>query len=101
MSAQQFGDFTFDSTARRLTQKGAEVHMPGKAIDLLTLLMAHQPEAVAKTEIHAHLWPDTYVSEVSLTTLIYELRSALGESARRQRYVRTVHGYGYAFRSDA
>lgn len=101
MSAQQFGNFAFDAAARRLTQNGRAVHMPGKAIDLLTLLMSRQPDPVAKKDIHAHLWPDTYVSDVSLTTLVYELRSALGESARRQRYVRTVHGYGYAFRADA
>jgi hypothetical protein len=90
-----------DLGARRLSQAGSEVHLTAKAIDLLALLIAKQPDAVAKKEIHAHLWPDTFVSDVSLTTLIFELRMALGESARRPRFVRTVHGFGYAFQNDA
>ncbi len=82
-------------------QAGESVHLTSKAIDLLTLLVSRRPEAVAKKEIHQRLWPDTFVSEVSLTTLIFELRTALGESARKPRLIRTVHGYGYAFQGDS
>lgn len=77
-----------------------DVHLTSKAIDLLALLVARQPDAVSKREIHDHLWPNTHVSEVSLTTLIFELRAALGESARKPRFIRTVHGFGYAFQGD-
>ena len=101
MSSYSFGQFTFDLGARRLSQPGSEVHLTSKAIDLLALLIAKQPDAVAKKDIHAHLWPDTFVSDVSLTTLVFELRTALGESARRPRFLRTVHGFGYAFQNDA
>ncbi len=96
----RFGPFQFDAGARLVSKGGAPVHLTAKAIDLLALLSAKQPDAVAKKDIHAHLWPDTFVPEVSLTTLIFELRSALGESARRPKYVRTVHGFGYAFQGD-
>lgn len=96
-----FGSFSFDAGARLLTQGGAAVHLTSKAVDLLTLLSSRRPEAVAKKEIHQHLWPDTFVSDVSLTTLVFELRTALGESARKPRFIRTVHGYGYAFQGDS
>ena len=66
----------------------------------MALLVSRQPEAVSKKAIHAELWPATFVSDVSLTTLIFELRSALGESARHPRFIRTVHGFGYAFQAD-
>ena len=101
MPAFAFGHFSFDPGARRRTRAGTEVHLTAKAMDLLSLLMAKQPDAVAKKDIHSHLWPDTFVSDVSLTTLVFELRTALGESARRPKFVRTVHGFGYAFQSDA
>ena len=101
MSSYSFGQFTFDLGARRLSRAGSDAHLTSKAIDLLALLIAKQPDAVAKRDIHEHLWPDTFVSDVSLTTLIFELRTALGESARRPRFVRTVHGFGYAFQNDA
>jgi DNA-binding winged helix-turn-helix (wHTH) protein len=100
VSSFSFGPFTFDLGARRLSRAGSEVHLTSKAIDLLALLLAKQPDAVAKKDIHAHLWPDTFVSDVSLTTLVFELRTALGESARRPRFLRTVHGFGYAFQND-
>jgi len=96
-----FGPFSFDAAARRLTNGGDHVHLTAKATDLLALLASRQPDAVSKKEIHQHLWPDTFVSDVSLTTLIFELRAALGESARKPRFVRTVHGFGYAFQGDS
>jgi hypothetical protein len=37
------------------------------------------------------------VSSASLAQLVTELRRALGDPARSPRYIRTVHGYGYAF----
>ena len=95
--AHAFGDFVFDAKARLLTHRGEPVHLTAKACDLLQLLASRRPDAVAKKEIHTQLWPDTFVSDVSLTTLIFELRAALGESARSPRFVRTVHGFGYAF----
>lgn len=95
--AYAFGDFVFDAKARLLTRKGESVHLTAKACELLHLLASRRPDAVAKKEIHQQLWPDTFVSDVSLTTLIFELRTTLGESARSPRFVRTVHGYGYAF----
>ena len=73
-----FGQFHFDQAARRLTKAFEPIHLTSKAVDLLTLLSSRHPDAVAKKEIHQHLWPDTFVSDVSLTTLIFELRSALG-----------------------
>jgi len=101
VSSLSFGPFHFDHSARRLSKGNDSVHLTSKAVDLLTLLSHRRPEAVAKKDIHRELWPDTFVSDVSLTTLIFELRSALGESARKPRFIRTVHGFGYAFQGDS
>src|SRR5206468_3913348 len=56
--------------------------------------------ALAKAELHRHLWPKTFVSDASLAMLVAEIRAALGESARHPRCVRTVHRHGYAFQAD-
>ena len=101
MGSLHFGKFSFDAGARLVTKAGEPVHLTSKAIDLLALLAGRRPDAVAKKEIHQRLWPDTFVSDVSLTTLIFELRAALGESARRPKFIRTVHGFGYAFQGDS
>src|SRR5712691_13234992 len=96
-----FGEFTFDRATRQLLQAGAERHLEPKAFELLDLLLGRRPEAVSKSEIRDHLWPKTFVSESNLTDLVAQVRHALGDSPRRPRFVRTVHGFGYAFSGDA
>jgi hypothetical protein len=41
------------------------------------------------------------VSDATLTSLVAEVRGALGETAARSRFVRTVHRFGYAFKGTA
>ena len=95
--ALAFGDFSLDLESRQLLRAGREVRLSPKALQLLELLVAERPRALAKREIRDRLWPCTFVSESSLTGLVTTLRSALRDSARDPRYLRTVHGLGYAF----
>jgi DNA-binding winged helix-turn-helix (wHTH) protein len=92
-----FGECVLDLERRQLERAGHEVHLTPKALDLLALLLAERPRAVAKAEIHDRLWPRTFVSESNLSTLVAELRSALGDAARSPRYLKTVQRFGYAF----
>jgi hypothetical protein len=52
---------------------------------------------VEKADLHARIWPNTYVVDANLNILIGEIRRAIGDSARNPKFVRTVHGVGYAF----
>ncbi len=97
----QFGDCTLDLDTRELTRKGKPVHLEPKAYRLLELLLASRPKALSKHELQDALWPKTFVSERSLARLVEVLRTALGDSAKKPRYVRTVHGFGYAFCGEA
>jgi len=92
-----FGEFILDGATRQLLRAGNERHLEPKAFALLELLMGRRPEAVSKNEIQQRLWPDTFVSESSLTGLVAQIRRALADDGRRPRFVRTVHGFGYAF----
>jgi DNA-binding winged helix-turn-helix (wHTH) protein len=87
----------FDSAARRVWRDGVERHLTRKAFDLLAVLVERRPAAVSKADIHAELWPDTFVSEVTLHSLMSEIRRVLGDDAEGPRLIRTVHGFGYAF----
>jgi DNA-binding winged helix-turn-helix (wHTH) protein len=91
-----FGLWTLDAEKRQLLLDGAEVRLSPKAFDLLTLLASHD-KAFSKAELHQHLWPNTFVSDGSLTLLIAEIRQVLGDDAQRPQYVRTVQRFGYAF----
>ena len=93
----RFGTFTVDSESRQLRQGDEERHLSPKAFDFLCLLLDNRPRALSKTEIHARLWPATFVSDATLTSLVAEVRSALSETAGDAVFVRTVHRFGYAF----
>ena len=92
-----FGEFVFDPAVRLLVRRRTPVHLTPKAMELLALLADRRPKPVPKEEIHERIWPGVFVSDASLTALVFDLRAALGESAREPRYIRTVHGFGYAF----
>ena len=97
----RFGPFTVDTEARQLVRHGSEIHLSPKAFDLLCRLIESRPRVIEKTELLERIWPGTYVVEGNLNVLIGEIRRALADDARQPRYVRTVHGVGYAFRGDA
>ena len=95
-----FGDCTFDRERRELRRDGSPVHAGPKLLRLLELLVDARPRALTKDEIHTSLWPDTFISEGTLTSLVAELREAIGDEARAPRLVKTIHGYGYVFCGD-
>ena len=98
-----FGPFTLDVETRQLLRdpdRGA-VHLSPKAYELLCVLVETRPKAIAKADLHERLWPSTFVSDATLASLIAELRDALGERGREARFIRTVHGFGYAFSGAA
>jgi DNA-binding winged helix-turn-helix (wHTH) protein len=93
----RFGDCVFDPERRELTRHGAVVHTGPKLLALLQLLLDARPRALTKDEIHRSLWSGVFVSDATLTSLVTELRAAIGDNARAPILVRTLHGYGYAF----
>jgi DNA-binding winged helix-turn-helix (wHTH) protein len=92
-----FDDWTWDGDGRQLLHLGRRVHLSPKAFDLLGLLLQHRARMVSRKEAGAALWPGTFVSAASLAVVVNELRRTLGDSRREPRYLRTVHGHGYAF----
>jgi DNA-binding winged helix-turn-helix (wHTH) protein len=89
-------DWTLDTATRLIERGGDAVHVSPKAFDLLAALLLERPRVLSKAELLERLWPDTFVSESNLASLVAELRAALGDQARRPRYLRTAHRHGYA-----
>ncbi len=97
----RFGECVLDSATRQLTVRGEPVHVQPKAFQFLELLLENRPRALSKSQIHEKLWPGTFVSDGTLTSLLVEVRNVIGDDARRPLYVRTIHGFGYAFSGNA
>ena len=97
----RFGPFIVDSETRQLLRDQGEVHLSPKAFDLLWVLLERRPKVVDKAELHTRIWPDTYVVDANLNVLIGEVRRTISDTPQRQRFIRTVHGIGYAFCGEA
>src|SRR5438105_3392790 len=92
-----FGPFVFDPDRRLLLRDGERVKLTPKAFDLLAILIERRPSAISKEELYELLWPDTFVQPASLDALIAKIRTALDDTGRDSRYVRTAYGFGFAF----
>ena len=97
----RFATFAFDDATRELRCGDQLIHLSPKAFDLLGLLLRQRPKAISKTDLHRELWPDSFVSDGSLAVLITEIRHAIGDSATRPLFVRTINRFGYAFAGAA
>jgi DNA-binding winged helix-turn-helix (wHTH) protein len=96
-----FDRFEFDLDRRSLLESGRPVRLSPKAFRLLEVLLGSRPRALSKRELNEAIWPDTFVDESNLASLVAELRTALGDRGRESSFVRTVHGFGYAFAAEA
>jgi DNA-binding winged helix-turn-helix (wHTH) protein len=96
-----FGSCVLDSETRELRKDGCAVHLTPLAFRLLELLLEQRPRALSKAELQDALWPGTFVTEASLSSLVADLRSAIGDTARGPTLIRTVHRFGYAFAGAA
>ena len=92
-----FDPWTLDADRRVLLRGADPVPLSPKAFDLLRLLAEHHERAFSKAELHQHLWPNTFVSDGSLTILVAEIRQVLQDDAEQPRFIRTVRRFGYGF----
>jgi len=92
-----FRNCILDLAARELSRGGEILPLEPKMYQLLEVLIQRRPGVVKNEELDEILWPNVYVARTSLTRLISELRSALGDEPRDSHIIRTVYKVGYAF----
>ena len=98
MNSFQFGSFVLEGRLQRLLRDSQIVPLKPKAYDLLCKLLAEPDRVLSKDELLDYLWPRQAVGEANLTQTIYELRQALGETARDASWIETVPRRGYRFK---
>src|SRR5215470_12059937 len=92
-----FGEYVFDGETRELLRAGSRVHVPAKTFRLIEVLLERRPVAVSKEKLMEALWPGIFVADGNLARLVAELRELVGDDAHEPRFIRTIHGFGYAF----
>jgi len=94
MPAYAFGPFVLDPAERLLSRDRLRVAVPGKAWQILLLLVEARGRLVTHEALRARLWPDTVVEERTLTVHVSTLRKSLG-TGPDGGYFETVAREGY------
>src|SRR5712692_9663805 len=89
------GEWTVAPSRNLLVRGHEQVRVEPRVMDVLVHLAERAGEVVSKEELVERVWEGRYVSDDVLTVTIYSLRKALGDDARRPRYLETVSRRGY------
>ena len=73
------------------------VALTPKAFSVLRYLAEHRSRLVSHEELLDALWPEVHVQPEVIKGHILAIRTALGDTARDPRYVRTIRSRGYRF----
>ena len=92
-----FGEFALEPRERRLTGGGQPISLTPKVFDMLVLLVERQGRVISKDELMKALWPRGYVEEATLSNQVWQIRRALGDTAKSNRFIETVPKIGYRF----
>ena len=96
----RFGEFTLDLDRHELRREDKVVHLRPKPMQMLKILIENRPNVVSHQDLYDQLWPDVVVQLVNLNNLAADLRRSLDDHQRKGRFLRTVHGRGYAFTDE-
>ncbi|HVZ23401.1 MAG TPA: winged helix-turn-helix domain-containing protein [Vicinamibacterales bacterium] len=92
-----FDAFYVDERLRTLQEGGRDTPLRPKHVQVLALLVRNRPSVISNTAILDEVWGGENAQEGYVTTAINEIRNVLGDQRKSPRYIRTVHGEGYAF----
>ena len=96
-----FDGFVLDLADARLTGPGGPVALGNNALRVLAALIRSEGRLLTKDMLFDQAWEGLIVTYAALTSVIKELRRALGDDPREPRFIQSVYGKGYRFISRA
>ena len=87
--------------SRRVLLEGKEIELRLKEFDVLLYLAQHMDRAVTKKEIYEEIWKDNLADGFYNTVAVHvkRIRAKIEKDVENPRYIQTVWGIGYQFRS--
>lgn len=95
----RFDRYEADLQTGILFRRGMKIRLRAQSFAVLASLLKRPGELVTREELRAQLWPeDVFVDfDNLLNTAVARLRAALGDSAKRPRFVECLPRRGYRF----
>ncbi|MFI6081449.1 response regulator transcription factor [Streptomyces sp. NPDC051217] len=88
------GGLAIDPLRRQAELDGARLDLTRREFDLLAFLAGRPGVVVARKELLAEVWQQSYGDDQTIDVHLSWLRRKLGETAARPRYLHTLRGVG-------
>jgi DNA-binding response OmpR family regulator len=96
------GDISLDEESLEVIVRGITVSLTPSEFRLLSYLMHHPNKLITKDEFLAAVWEYRSSDDVNfMRVTVRRLRSKIEEDPANPRYLKTVHGIGYQFCTEA
>jgi DNA-binding response OmpR family regulator len=96
----RFGPFLLDPENFSLRKEGERLPLAPKEFELLCYLIDQGGRPSTPEEIYSQVWGNEYGEVATVAVHVQRLRKKLEEDPSSPRYIRTAHGYGYAFNTE-
>jgi Tol biopolymer transport system component/DNA-binding winged helix-turn-helix (wHTH) protein len=93
--AFRIGEWRAQPQLNTLSRAGREVQIEPKAMQLLVYLAEHGGDVVSKEQLIRDVWEGAFVTDEVITYSIWEIRKALGDDAKKPRFIQTIPKKGY------
>lgn len=93
----RFGSFDLDSAMYELRCDGSPVAIEPQAFDVLLHLIRNRDRVVPRDDLIAAVWEGRVVSDTTLSSSIFAIRRAVGDTGEMQNVIRTVPRRGFRF----
>jgi DNA-binding response OmpR family regulator len=94
-------DLSIDPARRRVLKEGEEVTLTPLEFEILLALARTPGVVLSRDQLMDRVWGyRDYAGGRVVDSHVARIRRKLGDEAAEPKYIRTVHGVGYAFRED-
>jgi TolB-like protein len=90
-----FENYAFDTDRRELHRGSELIPTSPQVFDLLGYLILNNHRVVSKDDLVNAIWKGRIVSDAALTTRLNSARSAIGDSGKEQRLIKTLPRKGF------
>ena len=95
MNNFQFGECQIQPQHNTILKEGVSMPVCPRVMDILLYLVKHHERVVPADELLDAFWAGPVVEESTIHRHISQIRTALGDSARSSKYIKTISKRGY------
>jgi TolB-like protein/tetratricopeptide (TPR) repeat protein len=93
----RFGEYHLDTVKIEFNRDGEALDIEPQVFSLLQHLVENRDRVVSKDELIGAVWDGRAISDTTLSSRIFSLRRAIGDTGQAQTLIRTIPRRGFRF----